>query len=79
MSDDIFDDIELTGVERFNSHLNKGIKDRAYRYVTHSPEYYRVSLSELRKIRNKAKKIKRSYKKQRRRESQDISKRYSGR
>ena len=76
MSDDIFDDIELTGVERFNSHLNEGIKDRAYRYVTHSPEYYRVSLSELRKIRNKAKKIKRSYKKQLRKQSQEISRRY---
>jgi len=79
VSDDIFDDIELTGIERFNSHLNEDIKDRAYRYVTHSPEYHRVPLSELRRIRSKAKKLKRSYKKQQRKQSQDISKRYGGR
>ena len=79
MSDDIFEDIELTGIERFNSHLNEDIKDRAYRYVTHSPEYHRVPLSELRRIRSKAKKLKRSYKKQQRKQSQDISKRYIGR
>jgi len=79
VSDDIFEDIELTGIERFNSHLNEDIKDRAYRYVTHSPEYHRVSLSDLRRIRSKAKKLKRSYKKQLRKQSQDISKRYGGR
>jgi len=77
VSEDRLDDIELEGTERFTGHHNSDINDRAFHYVTHSPTYYKVPLSELRKIRNKAKKIKRSYKKQLRKQSKDISKKYS--
>ena len=76
MSEDRLDDIELEGTERFTGHHNSDINDRAFHYVTHSPTYYKVTLSELRKIRNKAKKIKRSYKKQLRKQAQDICRRY---
>jgi len=76
VSEDRLDDIELEGTERFTGHHNSDINNRAFHYVTHSPTYYKVTLSELRKIRNKAKKIKRSYKKQLRKQAQDICRRY---
>jgi len=76
MSEDRLDDIELEGTERFTGHHNSDINNRAFHYVTHSPTYYKVTLSELRKIRNKAKKIKRSYKKQLRRQKKRIQEKY---
>jgi GTP1/Obg family GTP-binding protein len=79
VSEDLLEEIELESVERFTGLHNAHINDRARYYVTHSPEHNKVSLSELRKIRNKSKKIKRSYKKQLRKQSHDISKRYGGR